>query len=128
EDESRPDGPIWDETGWFSYNADGTAKGNIREYAKAKTVTRKFFPAIAQWLGARENCPCGGKEPSTPISTPASNAPTPATTFQIASHGPMGPQSRLAADQRTTTSINPTNPNAPTTILFNSLPVNLYMT
>ncbi len=123
EQQNQPDGPIWDESGWFSYNADGTAKGNIRDFVKAKIVTRKFFPAIANWLGERINCPCaetGNRLPglsTQPTGTPSMNIPL--------SIPPA--QSRLAADNRTATIIPPSNLNAPSTIMFNSLPVNIYM-
>ncbi|HTC21319.1 MAG TPA: hypothetical protein VK859_10755, partial [bacterium] len=125
EEQNRPDGPIWDESGWFSYNADGTARGNIRDFARAKAVTRKFFPAIAKWLGGRVDCPCAqtGKEATV------SAAPTTAPAFQSPLPIPYLPaaQSRLASDSRTTRYITAPDPNAPATILFNSLPVNLYM-
>ena len=125
EEQNQPDGPIWDESGWFSYNADGTAKGNIRDFEKARMVTRQFLPAVAKWLGERVNCPCTGAENWQPVlvaqltNTP-SNYPKLPTYISPA-------QSRLAADIRTSKIITSPNPNGPSTILFNSIPINIYM-
>jgi hypothetical protein len=124
EEQNQRDGPVWDESGWFSYNADGTAQGNIRDFARAKSVTRKFFPAIAHWLGGRIDCPCAQTGDEEPLST----APTPAPALKSPTATSIpAPQSRLASDSRTTRFITAPDPNAPATILFNSLPVNLYM-
>ncbi len=121
EEQNQPDGPIWDESGWFSYTADGTAKGNIREFEKAKNVTRKFFPAIATWLGDRENCPCTEIGTRPPVLTTQSTS-----SLQLSRSTPPA-QSRLTADTRTTSVTVPPNPNGPSTIRFNSIPVNIYM-
>ncbi len=112
EEQSQPDGPIWDESGWFSYNADGTAKGNIRDFAKAKTVTRKFFPAVAQWLGERVDCPCA----ETGKGGPSAAESTATTVYPVPPLPALPPaQSRLAADTRTTTLVTSPNANAPST-------------
>jgi hypothetical protein len=125
EEQNQPDGPIWDESGWFSYNAEGTAKGNIRDFEKAKIVTRNFFPAVAQWLGEKVDCPCAEVGNMSPvlISRPA-NTPSPKI---LPARAISSTQSQLSADIRTATVINPPNSNGAFTVQFNSMPVNIYM-
>lgn len=118
EEDYAPQGPIWDESGWFNYDPSQPAKGNIEGLQKARVETKKFFIAIARWLGSREDCPCAS-ERAVPAPT------TPILPRVIASATPTkpAPQSQLVPNPEVTQ----TTAGAPATLAFNGPTVNLYM-
>jgi hypothetical protein len=110
--------PAWSESSWFSWDPEvQAAREKSRIVPRAQFFTRKFFPAIVQWLGAKGNCPCSPSEEDpvevkvSPVKSPArfSRAPTPTLA--------PPPQWRVSQPDR----------SAPETIVFTAPPVNVYM-
>ena len=126
---------VWDENSWFSWDSEpAEERDKNREIGKAQAVTKKFFPAVANWLG---NAPCHC-EPSAvqPIQAPT------ATLIPYVSIGQAGRpvRSQLSAVSSSTGSLSLTptthiptpmaylsSSGAPETIVFTSPPVNVYM-
>jgi hypothetical protein len=134
EDEIRNMSPAWEESTWFSDDPESVEEhGRIQNFQKARSVTKKFFPAVANWLG---NAPCSCE----PSAVPQIQMPTD-TTLPFVSGGPAGPaQSELSAANpiyQNPSSVQtirvsaptayPLSPSAPETIVFTSWPVNVYM-
>lgn len=115
--EARGGPPAWDDSAWFSYNPDaGEQRSRARVLRKAQDVTRKFFPAVAKWLGPRET-PC-----EVPTPTPGlvrRILPTPTTAVVRA-----GEKSRTPVPVPTQPK---TAPSAPETLVFTEPPINIYM-
>src|SRR5579859_5324923 len=60
--------PIWDESSWPPQQGEAEAVDE-KTLQYGKSLTRKFFPAVAMWLGSR-NCPCQGDEESVHPKNP----------------------------------------------------------
>jgi len=132
-EKTERDTPIWDDASWFAWDNDPD-KTEGEEISRAQRVTRKFFPAIARWLGKAEG-PCGPsswdqasivkKAPpptSRPLKGPAvgPRVLTPAIKNRTSTVPPAG-KARLG----TLVQLPSSQPSAsaPTTIVFDHPPV-----
>ncbi len=132
-EKTERDTPIWDDASWFAWD-NNPDKTEGEEISRAQMVTRKFFPAIARWLGKAEG-PCGPsswdqasivkKAPpptSRPLKGPAvgPRVLTPAIKNRTSTVPPAG-KARLG----TLVQLPSSQPSAsaPTTIVFDHPPV-----
>src|SRR6185295_7900275 len=110
--------PVWSESSWFSWDPDvQEAKEKSRIVPRAQFTTRKFFPAIAQWLGAKGACPC-----SPPEEEPVEVKATP-----VKSVARLSPLASPTLAPPPLWRISLPSASAPETIVFTAPPVNVYM-
>jgi hypothetical protein len=124
----RPPHP-WDENSWFPPNAEGNEeRQRALEIQLGRSATRKFFPAVAKWLGG-EPCPCGPEtnmgfgvdQGINPLkierASPGRPSPVPAPSIT-----PYIPKSQVSFSKSV-----PPGFSAPETLHFESVPINLYI-
>jgi hypothetical protein len=102
---------VWDATMWTLWNVQVETVEGVRETRMGKETTRKFFTAVAEWLGGTD-CPCATPVPI--VSTPTSPKFLTTTTNQIKD------SQLISARQEPFLSV-------PETIVFTDPPVNVYV-
>ena len=119
----------WDENSWFPPNTEGNEERQMAlEIQTGQSVTRKFFPAVARWLG-NTACPCGPEAPmgygvdqiNTPVvitKAPVVQQPSPLVT----STASFAPKSQILFSNSKIPVLS-----APETLQFEAVPINLYI-
>ncbi len=124
-DQVRPGPPVWDESSWFSWQP-RPEEDDPRRLESAKQATRRFFPAVARWLGSG-GCPCTGTVPATVPPLPAPEVILRAIAGPVPGRTPAAVPVPPAAVQPVAAPGTPAVPSQPVTLVFSEPPVNLYM-
>jgi hypothetical protein len=125
---------VWDENSWFSWNSEpAEERDRVRGIQKAQAVTKKFFPAVANWLG---NAPCHCETSTVPLVQTPTTKMVPFVSTEVA----VPVRSQLSAVSSSTGNLplaqtthisTPTTllppSGAPETIVFTLPSINVYM-
>ncbi len=110
--------PVWDDSAWFSWDPDAAEdRETDSRLRRAQTTTKKFFPAVARWLGAAGDCPC-----ETPAGVPEVPTPVPERIGEPTAVPRVVPRQAPPLAPQPAPSFS-----GPETIVFTDLPVNIYM-
>ena len=123
--------PVWDDSAWFAWQSSGDSE-DAAYIQRGREITKKFFPAIARWLG-NGDCPCTEAGNQAPLPSPFLEQILAATAARV----PLGammvrPQAAFTAvpGKAATSTFAPSQtpaPSGPETIGFNAPPVNIFM-
>jgi hypothetical protein len=112
----RPN-PIWDDSNWFSWDPDPASSKGV-DVKRAQVTTRRFFEAIARWLGGGP-CLCPTPMETTPPSAPLKPLITPlpeSRIYAVVKPIPQVPPKTGEISEETTQ-----------TVTFDELPVNVWI-